>query len=99
MRVAMTRYLTWLAEEHLLAGSLCEALVAAEDALQINPQELFFRPETLRLRGEILTRNGRLDEAERDFLDAITLANKMGVQRFRDRAIISLQQLLCKMAA
>jgi class 3 adenylate cyclase/tetratricopeptide (TPR) repeat protein len=99
VRVAITRYMTWLAEELLRASSFNEALVAAEDALQINPQELFFRPETLRLRGEILIHTGRLDEAERDFLEAISLANRMGAKRFRDRATASLQQLLRRVAA
>jgi len=94
VRVAITRYMTWLAEALLRAGSFNEALVAVEEALQINPQELFFRPETLRSRGEILRRIGELGEAERDFLEAISLANRMGARRFRDRATSSLQRLL-----
>jgi hypothetical protein len=37
VRVGITYYVTWLAEELLHADSLEEALIAAEDALQINP--------------------------------------------------------------
>jgi class 3 adenylate cyclase/tetratricopeptide (TPR) repeat protein len=99
VRVAITRYTTWLAEELLRAGSFDEAFAAAEDALRINPQELFFRPETLRLRGEIHLRASRPDQAERDFLEALALANRMGAKRFRERAMRSLQQLIRNVAA
>jgi class 3 adenylate cyclase/tetratricopeptide (TPR) repeat protein len=90
----VTVYMTWLAEAYALAGLLDEALDAAREALCINPQELFFRPESFRLRGEILLRDGKPGEAERDFLDALVLAKKMGAWRFYDRATCSLQQLL-----
>jgi class 3 adenylate cyclase/tetratricopeptide (TPR) repeat protein len=93
-RVAVTLYLTWLAEAHALAGSLDEALVVVEDALRTNPQELFFRPETLRLRGEIQMRRGSLGEAERDFLEALALSRRIGAKRFGDRATRGLQRLL-----
>jgi class 3 adenylate cyclase/tetratricopeptide (TPR) repeat protein len=93
-RVAMTLYLTWLAEAHVVAGSFGEALAAVEDALQVNPQELFFRPETIRVHGDILMHEGALGEAEQAFLDALSLSNRMGAKRFRDRATRSLQQLL-----
>jgi class 3 adenylate cyclase/tetratricopeptide (TPR) repeat protein len=93
-RVGLTVYMTWLAEAHLLAGSTGEALKAAHEALSVNPHELFFRPETLRLRGEILLREGKPGEAEQDFLDAVDLAKRMGAIRFIDRATSSLRHLL-----
>jgi class 3 adenylate cyclase/tetratricopeptide (TPR) repeat protein len=99
VRVAITLYMTWLAEELLRVRSFNEALIAVQDALQINPQELYYRPETLRVRGEILMHSGRLDVAERDFLEAIGLAKRMGAKRFQDRAAASLQQLLRAAAA
>jgi class 3 adenylate cyclase len=94
MRVAITRYTTWLAEELLRAGSTNEALVAVEQALQVNPEETFFRPETLRVRGEIRVHIGSSIEGEQDFLEAIKLANQMGARRLRDRSTSSLQRLL-----
>jgi tetratricopeptide (TPR) repeat protein len=94
VRVAITRYMTWLAEELLRAGSFNKALVAADEALQANPQETFFRPETLRVRGEISLRLHALNEAEQDFIGAIRLANQMGARRFRDRSTESLRRLL-----
>ena len=94
MRVAITRYTTWLAEELLHAGSASEALIAVEQALQVNPQEIFFRPETLRVRGEISLQLGLLNASEQDILEAMKLANQMGARRLRDRATSSLQRLL-----
>ena len=93
-RAGVTVYMTWLVEAYLLAGSLDEALASVREALCVNPQELFFRPETLRLRGEILLRHGKSGEAERDFLDALALAKRMGARRFVDRTTDSLRQLL-----
>jgi class 3 adenylate cyclase/tetratricopeptide (TPR) repeat protein len=92
-RVAMTLYLTWLAEAHVFAESFGEALAALESAMQVNPQELFFRPETIRLHGEILIHEGMPREAEKHFLDALALSNRMGAKRFRDQATRSLQLL------
>ena len=94
VRVGITMYITWLAEAHLCAGSIPQAIVAAEEALRINPQELFMRPESLRLRGEIRARLGMFAEAEQDFFSAIELANRMGAKRFAERATTSLQNLL-----
>ena len=94
VRVGVTMHLTWLAEAHIRAGSIDEAGAAAEDALRVNPQELFMRPESLRIRGEIRVRVGRLAEAEHDFVSAIELANRMGARRFAQRATTGLQDLL-----
>jgi hypothetical protein len=87
-------YKTWLAEAHLYAKSFEAALVAVDDALQTNPQELFYRPESVRLRGEILMSGGMLDDAEKDFVSALSIADQMGGKHFSDRALKSLQQLL-----
>ena len=94
VRVALTMYITWLAETYLCTGDYDEALKAADDALQINRQEIFFRPETMRVRGEIFLRLSDVDAAERSFLDAISLATRMGAKCFRCRANISLRQVL-----
>ena len=93
-RVALTLYKTWLAEAHLYAKSFEAALAAVDDALQTNPQELFYRPESVRLRGEILMSGGMLDDAEKDFVSALSIADQMGGKHFSDRALKSLQQLL-----
>ena len=93
-RAGVTVYMTWLVEACVLAGLTDEALAAAQQALTVNPDELFFRPETLRVRGEILLRAGRHAEAEQDFLDALALAKRIGAARFIDRTTDSLRALL-----
>ncbi len=85
-RVAMTMYLTWLAEAQALDGGLDDALSTLDQALAINPQELFFRPETLRLRGALRLRMGRAVEATTDYRDAMALAKTMGAKLFHQRA-------------
>ena len=99
VRVGITMHMTWLAEAHLGARSIPQALEAAEQALRINPQELFMRPESLRLRGEARGRLGMFAQAERDFLSAIELANRMAAKRFTQRATRGLQNLLRERAA
>jgi hypothetical protein len=46
-------FLTFLTEAQALGGALAESLQTIEEALTVNPDERFWRPETLRLRGEI----------------------------------------------
>jgi len=99
VRVALTLYMTWLAEGLLRAELFTEALAAVRDALRANPQELFFRPESLRLCGEILARMGAAGEAESNFLEALALSSRMAARRFRDRATRSLEMLLVGRAA
>jgi class 3 adenylate cyclase/tetratricopeptide (TPR) repeat protein len=94
IRVAMTMYMTWLAEAYLRIGDLDKALQAANDALQTNRHEKFFRPEIMRVRGEILLRMGCADAAEQSFIAALSLATQMRAERFRCRANKSLHRAL-----
>ena len=93
VRVAMTRYLTWLAEGYVEAGRFDAALVSADEALTINPREFFCRPESMRVRGLILWKSGHLGRAEQDFLAAEQLARHMGAARHTQRAAESLRSL------
>ena len=93
VRVAMTRYLTWLAEGHFEAGRLDAALASANESLTMNPSEFFCRPESLRTRGLILWKLGRRAEAEQDFLGAEQMARHMGAARHVQRARDSLRSL------
>jgi tetratricopeptide (TPR) repeat protein len=96
-------YRSWnlqlLAEVQALTGSVDEALVTVEQALQTNPDELLHRPDALRLHGELLLRSvdgtkARLEPAERDFRDAIELARNIAAKSYELRAAISLARLL-----
>ncbi len=92
-RFLITMTLTYLAEAQALDGAVADALMTIDDALQANPQELYFRPETLRVRGELRLRQGDSGLAEADFREAISLAQKMGAKAWELRATTSLARL------
>jgi len=93
-RLEITRMLTYLAEAQALDGAVADALLTIDDALQANPHELFLRPETLRVRGELRLRQGDSGLAEADFREAISLAQKLGAKAWELRAATSLARLL-----
>jgi predicted ATPase len=93
-RLEITRMLTYLAKAQALDGAVGDALRTIEYALQANPQELFLRPETLRVRGELRLRQGDRGLAEADFREAISLAQKMAAKAWELRASTSLARLL-----
>jgi hypothetical protein len=67
-----------------------DALITIEEALQANPEELYFRPETLRIRGDLRLELGQTELAEGDFREAITLTQEMQAKAFELRATTSL---------
>jgi tetratricopeptide (TPR) repeat protein len=100
-RLALPELLTWLAEAQMRAGILHNSASTLDDALNAASTELYWRPETLRLRGEVslmLGRSGATSEpglamenrAEQDFLDARSLARKIGARSLELRAATSL---------
>jgi class 3 adenylate cyclase/tetratricopeptide (TPR) repeat protein len=93
-RIDITRTATYLAEAQALDGAVADALITIDEALRANPQELFLRPETLRVRGELQLRQGDSGLAEADFREAISLAQKMGAKAWELRATMSLGRLL-----
>jgi tetratricopeptide (TPR) repeat protein len=86
--------LTYLAEAQALDGAVADALRTIDEALRANPQELFLRPEALRVRGELRLRQGDSGLAETDFREAISLAQKMSGKAWELRATASLARLL-----
>jgi class 3 adenylate cyclase/tetratricopeptide (TPR) repeat protein len=85
-----------LSETQALAGAVDDALVTVEQALQTNPDEVIYRPELFRLRGELRIRNnpGIKKHAQRDFREAIELAQSMGAKSLELRSTTSLARLL-----
>jgi predicted ATPase len=59
-----------------------------------NPDELTYRPETLRIRGELRFKQGQTELAEVGFSEAIALAQKIGAKAWELRAAMSLARLL-----
>jgi class 3 adenylate cyclase/tetratricopeptide (TPR) repeat protein len=91
--IAVPAFLTWLAEAQALGGALADALRTLDEALTVNPPERFYRPETLRVRGEIRRKQGAEELAEADFRNAITLGREMSAKAWELRAATSLARL------
>jgi tetratricopeptide (TPR) repeat protein len=93
-RVVMTLYRTYLAEAEEREGSIVDALETVEQALRTNPDELAYRPETLRIRGELRLKQEQTELAKADFREAIALAQSMSAKAWELRATTSLARLL-----
>jgi predicted ATPase len=93
-RNGITGQLVILAEAQALNGPLPDALSTIETALQANPEEVVYRPEAFRRRGELRFKQGHALEAEADFREATALAQKMSAKIFELRATMSLSRLL-----
>ncbi len=92
----VTDQFTRLAEAQALDGKIGDALNTNEEVLQANPEELYYRPETLRIRGDLRLELGHAELAETDFREAIALAQKMQAKAWELRATTSLARLLAK---
>ena len=86
--------LTLLAEAQALDGKIDDALSTIEEALQANPEELYFHSETLQHPGELRLQHGLTEMAEADFREAIALVQKMQAKAWELRATMSLARLL-----
>jgi class 3 adenylate cyclase/tetratricopeptide (TPR) repeat protein len=93
-RAGLGRSTTYLAVAQECSGANVDAFETIERALQTNPNEINYRPETLRLRGEIQTKLGRRELAEDDFREAVSLAQSMAAKAWELRATTSLARLL-----
>jgi predicted ATPase len=92
--IGIGNFTGFLAAAQERAGALDDALETVEQALQANPDELVYRPEILRIRGELRLRAGRTDLGETDFREAIELAQKMSAKAWELRTTTSLARLL-----
>jgi tetratricopeptide (TPR) repeat protein len=93
-RVGNTDVLTRLAEAQALNGAIREALDTIEAALAANPEELVFRPNALRYRGELHLKLAQSELAEADFREAIAMAHEMSAKAWELLAAISLARIL-----
>ena len=91
--MSVSAFLTGLAEAQALGGALAQSLRTIEEALTVNPQERYWRPETLRVRGDIRRQQGEEELAEADFREAIALAREMSAKAYELRAVTSLARL------
>jgi tetratricopeptide (TPR) repeat protein len=97
--VGSARYLCQLSETQQIVGALDDAFVTIEQALQTNPDVLVYRPELLRHRALLKLQKGsrsgdHFESAERDFREAIELAQGMEAKSPELQVTISLARLL-----
>ena len=82
-------YLGLLAEAQAQAGAPAEALATVEDALATTPEEVW-KPDLLRVRGDLLARQGAEASAvEASYREAMDLARRHGAKAFELRAATS----------
>jgi class 3 adenylate cyclase/tetratricopeptide (TPR) repeat protein len=92
--IAMIYWMASLAEAEAREGAVDDALETLEQALQANPDELAWRPQILRIRGELRLNQGLTRLAEADLREAIALAQTMSGTAWELRATTSLARLL-----
>jgi tetratricopeptide (TPR) repeat protein len=92
-RIGITHRTVWLAAAQAQAGGV-DALGTIEQALEANPEEMAYRPEALRIRGELRLKHGRRQLAETDFRDSIAMARAMSAKSWELRSTMSLARLL-----
>jgi len=93
-RFSITKVAASLAEALLGERANIEILETFEHALRANPDERVYRPEILRLRGELRLSLGDAELAETDYREAVALAVSMGAKAWELRATTSLTRLL-----
>jgi predicted ATPase len=93
-RHGVASFAAFLATAQVRAGdAVAEALETVEQALT-DFDEPVFRPEALRIRGELRLKQAETELAAADFQEAIALARRMGAKSFELRATMSLAQML-----
>jgi class 3 adenylate cyclase/tetratricopeptide (TPR) repeat protein len=92
--VALGHDTTRLAVAQQRAVALDDALETAEKALEVTPEVLYYRPATLRVRGELRLAKGQTELAEADFRGSINLAKSLGAKAYELRTAMSWARLL-----
>ena len=90
--------LTALAEAQLAAGQLDDGLNSIEQALAHSDAtgERIWRPETLRIKGQLLSARNETGADEECFRAALLEAAEMSALSFELRAAIDLAKVLCE---
>lgn len=93
--VSQAYQLSVLAEVHRLQGDLTASRQTIEEALALTRTcgDLWYRPELLRLRGELLLAGGETDLAEASLREGHDLARATGARMWELRAALGLARL------
>jgi class 3 adenylate cyclase/tetratricopeptide (TPR) repeat protein len=92
-RMGISTWTMYLAEAQERAGALDDALTTIHQALEVHPDELVDRPETFRVRGELLLKKKQFQLAETSFREALALAQTMSAKSWELRSAMSLARL------
>jgi class 3 adenylate cyclase/tetratricopeptide (TPR) repeat protein len=87
-------FIAYLAVAKELQGAIGVALETVEKAVKANPNEIAYRPETLRITGALRVKLRQTELGEADFRESIALARRMGAKAWELRSATSLAQLL-----
>jgi class 3 adenylate cyclase/tetratricopeptide (TPR) repeat protein len=93
-RLEVSSYTAHLAAALERTGAIAEALETVEQALGVNPEEMYYRAEIFRIRGELRLKQGQTGSAEADFRESIALAQRMGAKAYELRTTMSFARLL-----
>jgi class 3 adenylate cyclase/tetratricopeptide (TPR) repeat protein len=86
--------LIFLAAAYEHAGAFAKALETVNEALELSSEVLVYRPEILRIRGDIRVRLGQPRLGETDFRESIEAAQAMCAKFWELRSTVSLARLL-----
>jgi tetratricopeptide (TPR) repeat protein len=94
--LARTWFTRFLGETQSLAGEVEAAFASVDAGLRLNVNELTYRPDSLRLRGELCLRRQatQVEVAECDFREALRLSRQIEAKLPELRATTSLARLL-----
>ena len=92
--LALSSYTAYAAEALQRQGASLEALATVEQAIQQHPNQIIYRSDIFRIRGDLRLGQGHTAQAEADFREAIALAQKIDAKAYELRAIMSLARLL-----
>jgi predicted ATPase len=98
MKLLAGMFMGFLAAAQERDGSNSSALESIEQALGASEDEVFYRPEILRIRGELRQKLNQQSAAEADFRAAIQLANGICAKAWELRATTSLARLIIEQA-
>ncbi|MBV8771511.1 MAG: hypothetical protein JO166_04135 [Deltaproteobacteria bacterium] len=93
-RISVPQIMTHLAAAQFRSGAIGDALETVQQALNFNPEDAIYHPETLRIRGELHLKQGRHQVAETAFRDSISMARSTGAKAWELRATMSFARLL-----
>ncbi len=95
-RLPVSYWMHYLVQAQLECGDINSGLETVAEALQLSNDSLddFYKPELLRLKGELLLRQSNTEDAEQFFNQALSLTRQTHSKMLELRSTVSLSRLL-----